>query len=214
MSTTRHAIIEEIIEAVVEGEPEPVIAGVSRALEAGIDPETVLNDGLTAAMTSVGDMLDRGEVFIPDVLWSAEAMQEGLALLLPHLSEGASRSAGTVVLGTVQGDVHDIGKNFVGLMLSGAGFEVVDLGHDVTAEAFVEAVAEHGAGLLGMSAMLTTTMPVMSRTLQLLEARSLRSGVRVLVGGAPVTQSYADKIGADGWAIDATKAVAVAKELV
>ncbi|MHB1345723.1 MAG: corrinoid protein, partial [Thermoleophilia bacterium] len=186
---------------------------VARAVEAGIDPEAILNDGLTAAMATVGEMLDRGEVFIPDVLWSAEAMQEGLSVLLPYLSGDASRSAGTVVIGTVQGDVHDIGKNFVGLMLSGAGFEVVDLGNDVAAEAFVDAIVERGAGFLGMSAMLTTTMPTMAKTAHLLEARGLRAGVRILVGGAPVTQSYADKIGADGWAIDATKAVTVAKEL-
>ncbi len=207
------ALIQEIVAAVIEGEAEPVAAAVARAVEAGIDPETILNDGLTAAMATVGEMLDRGEVFIPDVLWSAEAMQEGLSVLLPHLSGGASRSAGTVVIGTVQGDVHDIGKNFVGLMLSGAGFEVVDLGNDVAAEAFIEAIVERGAGFLGMSAMLTTTMPTMAKAVQLLEARGLRAGVRILVGGAPVTQGYADRIGADGWAIDATKAVAVAKEL-
>lgn len=211
--SNNEALIEEIVGAVIEGEAEPVTAGVTRALEAGIDAETILNDGLTAAMAAVGEMLDRGEVFIPDVLWSAEAMQAGLALLLPHLSDAASHSAGTVVVGTVLGDVHDIGKNFVGLMLSGAGFEVIDLGHDVAAEVFVNTIAERGAGFLGMSAMLTTTMPVMAKTLQLLEARGMRSGVRALVGGAPVTQDYADKIGADGWAIDATKAVAVAKEL-
>ncbi len=211
--SNNEALIEEIVGAVIEGEAEPVTAGVTRALEAGIDAETILNDGLTAAMAAVGEMLNRGEVFIPDVLWSAEAMQAGLALLLPHLSDAASHSAGTVVVGTVLGDVHDIGKNFVGLMLSGAGFEVIDLGHDVAAEVFVNTIAERGAGFLGMSAMLTTTMPVMAKTLQLLEARGMRSGVRALVGGAPVTQDYADKIGADGWAIDATKAVAVAKEL-
>ena len=192
---TSEAIIQEIIDAVVEGEPEPVATGVTRALEAGIDPETILNDGLTVAMAAVGEMLDRGEVFIPDVLWSAEAMQEGLALLLPHLSEGAGRSAGTVVIGTVQGDVHDIGKNFVGLMLSGAGFQVHDLGHDVPAEAFVEAIVTYGAQLLGMSAMLTTTMPVMAKTLELLHACGIRASVRVLVGGAPVTQAHADKSG-------------------
>lgn len=207
------ALIEEIVEAVIEGEAEPVARAVARAVEAGIDPETILNDGLTAAMATVGEMLDRGEVFIPDVLWSAEAMQEGLSVLLPHLAAGTSRSAGTVIIGTVQGDVHDIGKNFVGLMLSGAGFEVVDLGNDVAAEAFVDAIVECGAGFLGMSAMLTTTMPTMAKTVQLLESQGLRAGVRILVGGAPVTQGYADRIGADGWAIDATKAVAVAKEL-
>jgi 5-methyltetrahydrofolate--homocysteine methyltransferase len=206
-------IIQGIVAAVLEGEAEPVVAAVTDALAAGFDPEVILNEGLTAAMATVGEMLDRGELYIPDVLWSAEAMQAGLALLLPHLAEGVGRSAGSVVVGTVQGDVHDIGKNFVGLMLSGAGFAVRDLGHDVSADAFADAVAADGAQFLGMSAMLTTTMPVMAKTLELLEARGLRSGVRVLVGGAPVTQAYADKIGADGWAIDASRAVAVAKEL-
>jgi 5-methyltetrahydrofolate--homocysteine methyltransferase len=210
---TSDAIIQEIIAAVLEGEADPVVAGVERALAAGVDPETILSDGLTAAMAMVGDLLDRGEIYIPDVLWSAESMQAGLALLLPHLAEGVGRSAGSVVIGTVQGDVHDIGKNFVGLMLSGAGFSVHDLGHDVSAEAFTDAVAADGANFLGMSAMLTTTMPVMAKTLDLLQARGLRAGVRVLVGGAPVTQAFADKIGADGWAIDASRAVAIAKEL-
>ncbi len=206
-------IMKDIIAAVIDGEPGPVTTAVSAALEAGEDPESILNDGLTAGMTAVGEMLDQGEIFIPDVLWAAEAMQEGLAVLLPHLAHGVSRSAGTVVIGTVQGDVHDIGKNLVGLMLSGAGFEVRDLGHDVAPEAFVDSVAHNGAGLLGMSAMLTTTMPAMTRTLELLRARGMREKVHVLVGGAPVTQGYADKIGADGWAIDATRAVVVAKEL-
>ena len=206
--------IEEVIAAVLDGEPEQVVAAVEAALAGGVDPDLILNQGLTAAMATVGGRLDAGEIFIPDVLWSAEAMQEGLAVLLPHLSEGASQSGGTIVIGTVKGDVHDIGKNFVGLMLAGAGFEVVDLGSDVGADAFVDAVTSSGATILGMSAMLTTTMPVMGKTIKLLEERGLRASVHVLVGGAPITQAYADSIGADGWAIDATKAVAVAKELV
>ena len=202
-----------IIASVIEGESEAVAEKVRAALEDGVNADFILNDCLTPAMVNMGEMLDRGEVFIPDVLWAAAAMQQGLQLLLPHLSGDSSQSAGAIVIGTVQGDVHDIGKNFVGIMLSGAGFEVHDLGHDVPAEAFVQAVAESGARLLGMSAMLTTTMPVMARTIKLLEERGMRDDVRVLVGGAPVTEAYSDKIGADGWAIDATKAVMVAREV-
>jgi 5-methyltetrahydrofolate--homocysteine methyltransferase len=212
--TTHEDAIAAIFASVLEGEAERTTEKVTAALGQGVDAAEILREGLTAAMTNVGERLDRGEVFIPDVLWSAEAMQAGLSHVLPHLTEENAQPAGTVVIGTVQGDTHDIGKNFVGLMLSGAGFAVIDLGADVGPEAFVQAVADNEADFLGMSAMLTTTMPTMVRTLQLLEERGLRSGVQVLVGGAPVTQHYADSIGADGWAIDAPKAVVVARELV
>jgi 5-methyltetrahydrofolate--homocysteine methyltransferase len=211
--TTNEDAIAKIFASVLEGEADETAAEVQAALDQGIDAEDILREGLTAAMTDVGERLDRGEVFIPDVLWSAEAMQAGLSLVLPHLGEENAQPAGTVVIGTVQGDTHDIGKNFVGLMLSGAGFAVIDLGADVGPEAFVQAVAENEPDFLGMSAMLTTTMPTMIRTLQLLQERGLRSRVKTLVGGAPVTQHYADSIGADGWAIDAPKAVMVAREL-
>jgi 5-methyltetrahydrofolate--homocysteine methyltransferase len=211
--TTPEDAIAKIFASVVEGEAERTGEEVQAALREGVDAEAILREGLTAAMTTVGERLDRGEVFIPDVLWSAEAMQAGLSLVLPHLTEENAQPAGIVVIGTVQGDTHDIGKNFVGLMLSGAGFAVIDLGADVGPEAFVQAVAENEPDFLGMSAMLTTTMPTMIRTLQLLQERGLRSRVKTLVGGAPVTQHYADSIGADGWAIDAPKAVMVAREL-
>lgn len=209
-----HTYIEGIVGAVVEGDSEQVRAAVANALDQGLDPRHILDAGLTAAMNLVGARLDAGEIFIPDVLWSAEAMHEGLALLLPLLAPDEKRGAGKVVIGTVEGDIHDIGKNLVGLMLSGAGFEVLDLGSDVSPLEFVEAVVRSGAQIVAMSAMLTTTMPVMSRTLALLEDRGLRGSVEVLVGGAPVTQNHADSIGADGWAIDAPKAIIVAREMV
>lgn len=208
------AYIDGIVGAVVEGDSEQVRAAVAGALDQGLDPRHILDAGLTAAMTLVGEKLDAGEIFIPDVLWSAEAMHEGLALLLPLLTPDEKCSAGKVVIGTVEGDIHDIGKNLVALMLSGAGFEVLDLGSDVSPLDFVEAIVKSSAQLVAMSAMLTTTMPVMSRTLALLEDRGVRKSVGVLVGGAPLTQNHADSIGADGWAIDASKAVVVAREMV
>ena len=203
----------DIVEAVIEGDEDRVEALVRQNLDAGIDADLILTRGLTAGMAVVGDKLAAGEAFIPDVLWSASAVQRGISLLLPHLTADSRRSGGRVVIGTVQGDIHDIGMKLVALMLSAAGFEVVDLGSDVSPERFVENADEAGAHLLCMAAMLTTTMPVMQRTLRLLQERDMRKRVRVLVGGAPVTQSYADSLGADGWAIDASRAVSVAAEL-
>jgi 5-methyltetrahydrofolate--homocysteine methyltransferase len=202
-----------IVDAVIDGDEDRVEEHVRRSLDAGTEADLILERGLTAGMAVVGDKFAAGEAFIPDVLWSASAVQRGISLLLPHLTEESRRSGGRVVIGTVQGDIHDIGMKLVALMLSAAGFHVVDLGSDVSPERFVEQADQTDAHLLCMSAMLTTTMPAMQRTLRLLDERHMRERVRVLVGGAPVTQSYADSLGADGWAIDASRAVSVAMEL-
>jgi 5-methyltetrahydrofolate--homocysteine methyltransferase len=165
-------------------------------------------------MAEVGHLFEEGECFVPEMLIAARAMQTGLALLKPHLKNAEVSSAGKVAVGTVKGDLHDIGKNLVAMMLEGAGFEIIDLGTDVPAEKFVEAVREKGANIVAMSALLTTTMPSIDNTIKALTDAGLRDKVKVMIGGAPVTQTYADQIGADGFAPDASRAVATAKELM
>jgi 5-methyltetrahydrofolate--homocysteine methyltransferase len=206
--------IEAIYEAVMEGDAEETMTQVQSALDAGVAPARILNQGCIAAMGDVGRQFEQGEMFVPEMLIAARAMQAGMNILKPHLAEGDIVSAGTIVVGTVAGDLHDIGKNLVGMMMEGAGFEVVDLGTDVKPEAFVEAVREHGPDLVGMSALLTTTMPAMTSTIEALTEAGLREQVKVLVGGAPVTQTFADGIGADGFAPDASSASRKAKELL
>lgn len=205
--------IKEIYQNVVDGDAEAVSSGVKAALEAGVAPEEILNQGLIAAMDEVGRLFEEGELFVPEMLIAARAMQGGLNLLKPHLAKADVKSAGKVAIGTVKGDLHDIGKNLVAMMLEGAGFEVKDLGVDVTPEAFVQAVQE-GAQVIGMSALLTTTMSNMEATVQALKAAGLRDKVKVMIGGAPVTQEYANKIGADGFAADASSATRMARQLV
>jgi 5-methyltetrahydrofolate--homocysteine methyltransferase len=206
--------LEAVYQAVLEGDAPGAASQVQAALEAGIPAGQILNKGCIAAMAEVGRLFEEGEMFVPEMLIAARAMQAGMNLLKPHLAEGEIVSAGKVVLGTVQGDLHDIGKNLVGMMMEGAGFEVVDLGTDVKPSAFVEAVREHQADIIGMSALLTTTMPAMVTTVEALEEAGLRDRVKVLVGGAPVTQAFADKIGADGFAPDASSATRKAKQLL
>jgi 5-methyltetrahydrofolate--homocysteine methyltransferase len=205
--------IKEIYQNVVDGDAEAVSSGVKAALEAGVAPEEILNKGLIAAMDEVGQLFEEGELFVPEMLIAARAMQSGLALLKPHLMKADVKSAGKVAIGTVKGDLHDIGKNLVAMMLEGAGFEVKDLGVDVAPEAFVKA-AEEGYQLLGMSALLTTTMSNMEATVQALQSAGLRDKVKVFIGGAPVTQDYATKIGADGFAADASSATRMARQLI
>jgi 5-methyltetrahydrofolate--homocysteine methyltransferase len=206
--------IETIYQAVLEGDAEEAASQVQAGLDAGIAPSDILNKGCIAAMGEVGRLFEEGEMFVPEMLIAARAMQAGMAVLKPHLAEGEITSAGKVILGTVAGDLHDIGKNLVGMMMEGAGFEIVDLGTDVNAAAFVEAVREHNADIVGMSALLTTTMPSMTATVEALTEAGLRDKVKVLVGGAPVTQAFADQIGADGFAPDASSATRVAKGLL
>jgi 5-methyltetrahydrofolate--homocysteine methyltransferase len=206
--------LEAIYKGILAGDQKAVAEGVQSALAAGQSPERVLKDGLVAAMGEVGRLFEAGEYYVPEMLISARAMQNGLKLLKPHLAESGVKAAGRVIIGTVAGDLHDIGKNLVGMMLEGAGFEVIDLGTDVKPEAYVEAVRKHHPDLLGLSALLTTTMPNMAATLQALESAGLRREVKVMIGGAPVTEEYARKIGADGFAMDASLAVKTARSLL
>jgi 5-methyltetrahydrofolate--homocysteine methyltransferase len=205
------AILKEIFEGVIAGQRELVPEKVNAALEQGIEAEEILNQSLIGAMREVGDRFERGEYYVPEMLIAARAMQAGLALLKPKLLESGVKAAGVVVIGTVKGDLHDIGKNLVAMMLEGAGFEIVDLGNDVSPEAFASAAREHGASIVGMSALLTTTMGNMRATIEALEDIGIRGDLKVMIGGAPITQGYADEIGADGYAPDASRAVALAQ---
>jgi 5-methyltetrahydrofolate--homocysteine methyltransferase len=209
-----HQTLEKIFTAILDGEQRAVTENVQAALEAGLTPETVLKEGLVAAMTEVGQRFEAGEYFVPEMLAAARAMQGGLKLLKPRLVQAGVRAAGKVLLGTVAGDMHDIGKTLVGMMLEGAGFEVVDLGTDVKPEAFAAAVRAHQPDILGLSSLLTTTMPGMIFTVQALTEAGLREQVKVMVGGAPVTAAFAQTIGADGYAPDASAAVKLARSLV
>ncbi len=207
-------ILKSISEAVVAGEKADVELGVRRALEARVPPGEILNDGLIAAMSLVGDAFEGGKIYVPEMLVAARAMQAGLTLLKPQLIQAGVPAVGKVVLGTVKGDLHDIGKSLVGMMLEGAGFEVIDLGTDVGPDKFAEAVRTHKPQLVGMSALLTTTMQKMKSTLEALEDLGVRSQVKVMVGGAPLTDAFAKEIGADGYAADASRAVTLAKSLL
>ncbi len=212
--------IDTIFNAVLEGDAKACTAGVQAALDAGLPPDTILKEGLIAAMAEVGRLFEENEYFVPEMLVSARAMQAGLNLLKPALAAAGAAPAGKVVVGTVKGDLHDIGKNLVAMMLEGAGFEVVDLGTDVTPDKFVKAVMEHKpkAGeaplVIGMSALLTTTMPSMTGTIKALQEAGLREQVKVMIGGAPVTDGFAKQIGADGYSPDASSAVRLAKSLM
>ena len=206
--------LKAIYEAVLDGDASATGAGVEDALAASLPAERILKEGLIGAMAEVGRLFEEGDYFVPEMLIAARAMQQGLNLLKPHLAADEVVTAGKVVVGTVQGDLHDIGKNLVAMMLEGAGFEIVDLGTDVSPESFVEAVREHQPGIVGMSALLTTTMPSMKQTVEALEEAGLRQMVKVMIGGAPVTDAYAQKISADGFAPDAGSAVRLAQSLV
>jgi 5-methyltetrahydrofolate--homocysteine methyltransferase len=207
-------VIKEIFDSILEGSQKVTVVKVQEALDKGINPGVILNDGMVAAMAEVGRLFEEGEYFVPEMLIAARAMQHGLAVLKPHLASANVKSQGKVIAGTVKGDLHDIGKNLVCMMLEGAAFEIVDLGSDVTPEKFVEAVRSTGADVVCMSALLTTTMPNMKNTIEALKAAGLRDKVKVMVGGAPLTDQYAREIGADGYAADASRAVALAKSLM
>jgi 5-methyltetrahydrofolate--homocysteine methyltransferase len=206
-------LLQQLFEAVLAGQDQVAEAKVREAIEDKISPEQILEGGLVGAMTEVGKRFERGELYVPEMLMSARAMQAGMALLKPLLMETEVQSAGLVILGTVNGDLHDIGKNLVAMMLEGAGFQIVDLGANVAPARFVEAVKEHKPNILGMSAMLTTTMPGMEGTIRALGDEGIRQELKVMIGGAPVTQDFADNIGADGFAPDASRAAALAKRL-
>ncbi len=200
-------------QAVIDGNADTATALTQALLATGASAREILDEALLPAMEVVGERMREGECFIPEVLLSARVMQSCLDLLRPHMAAGEEAGGGVVVIGTVEGDLHDIGKNLVGMLLSGAGFSVVNLGTGVTAAAFVAAVAEHDAKIIGMSALLTTTLPRMAETIAALKAEGLRDSVKVLVGGAPVTAAWAAEIGADGYGANAGMAVERAKEL-
>jgi 5-methyltetrahydrofolate--homocysteine methyltransferase len=208
------AILQAIYDGIIDGNKDQVTAKVQEALDSGLPPEIILNQGMVAAMTEVGRLFEEGEYFVPEMLVAARAMQAGLALLKPKLVQADVKAAGKVVAGTVKGDLHDIGKNLVCMMLEGASFEIIDLGSDVSPEQFVEAVQAHKADIVAMSALLTTTMPNMKVTIDALKAAGIRDKVKVMVGGAPVTPEFAREIGADGTAPDASQAVTLAKSLI
>jgi 5-methyltetrahydrofolate--homocysteine methyltransferase len=202
-----------IKQAVIEGDDKQVATLTRRALDEGTSAETILNDALIVGMGEVGELFEQGEYFVPELLLSARAMQGAMEVLRPLLSASSYEPLGKVVMGTVQGDLHDIGKKLVAMMLEGSGFEVIDLGTDVAPERFVETVEESGAQVVGLSALLTTTLPAMEATVSALrEAGPVK--VKVMIGGAPVTSAFASSIGADGYAADASSAVALARRLV
>ena len=206
--------IQEIYTGVVEGDRDMVVKAVQQALTEGDSAETILKQGMMTAMGEVGRLFEEGEYFVPELLVAARAMQGGMDILRPLLVAEDVEPIGKIVIGTVKGDLHDIGKNLVSMMLQGAGFEVTDLGSDVAPEKFVEAVKTSGASLVAMSALLTTTMVNMPTTIEALDKAGLRDSVKILVGGAPVTDQFAQKIGADGYAPDANQAAKLALSLI
>jgi len=208
-------IIHDVIyESILEGDRDTATAGVEQALEAGLNPDIILQEGMIAAMKEVGRRFEEGDYFVPEMLIAARAMQSGLAVLKPHLVDSDIKPAGTVAVGTVKGDLHDIGKNLVAMMLEGAGFIIYDLGTDVAPETFVAAIEENEVDVVALSALLTTTMASMDATVKAINASGLRDKVKIIVGGAPVTQEYAERIGADGFAPDASSAVTVTESLL
>ena len=205
--------LEDIKELVMRGKAKDIGEAVSGALAEGIAPVEILNNGLLAAMNVVGEKFKKNEVFVPEVLIAARAMKEGMKVLQPQLVESGVEPVGIAVIGTVKGDLHDIGKNLVGMMLEGAGFKVVDLGIDVPPEKFVDAARENKARVIGVSALLTTTMTSMKAVVEAVRASDIAPAAKIMIGGAPVTQSFCDEIGADGYAADAASAADLAKAL-
>ncbi len=208
------SILDDVRRNVIEGEADQVQTLVQQAINQGLPPDRILNEGLISAMTEVGQLFESGEFYVPEMLIAARAMKTGLTLLRPHLAAANVQAIGKVVIGTVQGDLHDIGKNLVCMMLEGAGFEVIDLGTDVSPQKFVEAVQTYQPDLIGCSALLTTTMPKMKVVVDALKGAGLRDRVKVMIGGAPITDQYAIDIGADIYAPDAASAAARAKRSI
>jgi len=206
-------IIQEIYTCIMEGDANLAREKVQAALDEEIAASVILNEGMIFAMSEVGRLFEEGEYFVPEMLISARAMKTGLALLRPHLVAADVKPVGVVAIGTVKGDLHDIGKSLVAMMMEGSGFEINDLGTDVTPEAFVEAVRA-GANLVGLSALLTTTMPMMEKTIQAITDAGLRDKVKIIIGGAPITTEFAKEVGADGFAPDASQAAKLAKSFI
>ena len=208
------SILDQIYSSILTGNYSRIQEQVTQALGESVDPETILNQGMIAAMKEVGERFEDGTCYIPDMLVAARAMQAALEILKPSLALANVKPIGKVVVGTIKGDIHDIGKNLVCMMLEGAGFEILDLGVDVSPEAFVAAVKEHEPDLVGISALLTTTMQNMKAAVEAVRSATQNEPVKVIVGGAPVTEAFARLIGADGFAPDAGRAVSLAKSLI
>jgi 5-methyltetrahydrofolate--homocysteine methyltransferase len=208
------ADLQAIAEAVISGDRDTVSTLVQEAVDKGTAPEDVINEGLIAGMNVVGVKFKANEFYVPEVLIAARAMHAGMDIVKPLLAESESISRGKIVLGTVKGDLHDIGKNLVGMMLEGGGYDVIDIGVDQAPESFVESAQAQEAQIVALSALLTTTMPAMKDTIDAIVEAGLRDDVKIIVGGAPVTQSFADEIGADGYAADAASAVDLANSLL
>ena len=211
---TTEELLTELYDKTLTGNGPDVLALTREGLAAGLGPETLLYEALIPALEEVGARFERGDFFVPEMLIAGKAMAGALEILRPLLAETGAETIGTVVMGTVKGDVHDIGKNLVNIMLEGAGFRVIDLGVQVAPEKFVAAIEEYQPDVVGFSAFLTTTMPMFKANINALQKAGLRDRVIVMVGGAPVTQEYADAVGADGYAADASAAVKRAKELI
>jgi 5-methyltetrahydrofolate--homocysteine methyltransferase len=205
--------LQTIYQAVLNGDMAAAQEGVQVAVDAGIASGEILNSALIPAMSEVGRLFEAGEYFVPEMLIAARAMKAGLEIIKPLLVDSGVEPVGTVAIGTVMGDLHDIGKNLVAMMLEGAGFKIVDLGTDVPAEKFI-AAAKEGASIIGISALLTTTMPSMKTIIEAIEEAGVRHQVKIIIGGAPVTEEYANQIGADGYASDANQAATLAKKLI
>ena len=207
------ADFQAMADALIKGQAPTVKELVQQAVDEGVSAGDILQNGLISGMSVIGERFKKNEVYVPEVLIAARAMHAGMDVIKPLLSESGVEPKGIFAIGTVKGDLHDIGKNLVMMMMEGAGYEIVDLGVDVTPEKFVEA-AKDGAHLIGMSALLTTTMPAMKTTIDALTAAGVRDSVKIMVGGAPLTQAFADEIGADGYSADAASAVDLANELI
>jgi len=206
--------MQEVSDAVIIGNQQKTIELVEAALKEGKKPGAIITEGLIPGMDTVGKKFTAREYYVPDMLIAARAMQSALKILKPMLVGDEIMNIGTCVIGTVQGDLHDIGKNLVGMMLEGAGFKVVDLGADVKTEKYIEAIKENSANVLGLSALLTTTMPMMKEVIEAVKTSGIRDKVKIVIGGAPLTQKYADEIGADGYSPDAASAVDLVKGLI
>lgn len=206
-------LLQEIYDNIMEGNAKAIGENVQKALDAGNSAPVILNDGMIAAMTEVGSLFEEGDYFVPEMLIAARAMQAGLVILRPYLVAEDVQPVGVVALGTVKGDMHDIGKNLVAMMVEGAGFEINDLGTDVEPAAFIEAIRQ-GASIIGLSALLTTTMPMIGSTIEAIDEAGLRDQVKIMVGGAPVTEEFAQQIGADGYAPDASQAAKLASSFL
>lgn len=206
--------LDLLAQAIISGKAPDAKAIAQQALDEGISASDILNNGLVAGMNVVGAKFKNNEFYVPEVLIAARAMKMAMEVIKPALSAGGVEPKGKVAIGTVKGDLHDIGKNLVSMMMEGAGFQIFDLGVDVKAEEFVKAVTEQNANIVCLSALLTTTMPAMKEAIEALKAAGVRDSAKVMIGGAPVTQNYADEIGADGYSPDAASAVDLANRLI